>query len=72
MAGPSPRQAPEDAGETNRHAGHADTVRELIDGKAGTRKDDSNMGGGDESWYQDHRNRLEASAKEAGARHGSR
>ncbi|WP_285546673.1 DinB family protein [Streptomyces lavendulae] len=58
--------------ETNRHAGHADIVRELIDGKVGMRKGNSNMDGGDEPWYQEYRDRLEASAKEAEARHGSR
>ncbi|WP_318206482.1 MULTISPECIES: DinB family protein [unclassified Streptomyces] len=51
--------------ETNRHAGHADIVRELIDGKAGMREASSNMDGGDEAWYQEYWNRLEASAKEA-------
>ncbi|GHG62745.1 hypothetical protein GCM10018779_31730 [Streptomyces griseocarneus] len=56
--------------ETNRHAGHADIVRELIDGKVGLRKDNSNMDGHDEAWYQDYRNRLEASAKEAQAKQG--
>jgi hypothetical protein len=54
--------------ETNRHAGHADIVRELIDGKVGMRETNSNMDGGDEAWYQDHWNRLEASAKEAQAK----
>ncbi|RKE23489.1 DinB family protein [Streptomyces sp. TLI_171] len=56
--------------ETNRHAGHADIVRELIDGKVGMRADSSNMDGGDEAWYQDYWNRLEASAKEAQAKEG--
>ncbi|WP_395359423.1 DinB family protein [Streptomyces sp. YH02] len=51
--------------ETNRHAGHADIVRELIDGKAGMREASSNLDGGDEAWYQEYWNRLEASAKEA-------
>ncbi|MFJ6617830.1 DinB family protein [Kitasatospora sp. NPDC091335] len=54
--------------ETNRHAGQADIVRELIDGTVGMREDNSNMDGGDEAWYQDYRNRLEASAKEAQAK----
>src|SRR5258708_39417004 len=51
--------------ETNRHAGHADIVRELIDGKAGLRETNSNMDGGDEAWYQQYWNRLEANAKQA-------
>jgi hypothetical protein len=51
--------------ETNRHAGHADIVRELIDGTVGLRETSSSMDGGDEAWYQDYWSRLEASAKEA-------
>ncbi|WP_075736767.1 DinB family protein [Streptomyces acidiscabies] len=53
--------------ETHRHAGHADILRELIDGKVGMRETNSNMDGGDESWYEEYRNKLEASAKEAQA-----
>ena len=53
--------------ETNRHAGHADIVRELIDGTAGLRQDSSSMDGGDEAWYRDYRGRLEASARRARA-----
>ncbi|MFF1510401.1 DinB family protein [Streptomyces sp. NPDC058326] len=56
--------------ETHRHAGHADIVRELIDGKVGMRESNSNMAGGDEAVYEAHWNRLEASAKEAQARQG--
>ncbi|MDH6137822.1 putative damage-inducible protein DinB [Kitasatospora sp. MAA4] len=56
--------------ETNRHAGHADIVRELIDGKTGMRASNSNMDGGDDSWYQEYWNKLEESAKEAQARQG--
>ncbi|KND30202.1 DinB family protein [Streptomyces acidiscabies] len=53
--------------ETHRHAGHADIVRELIDGKVGMRETNSNMDGGDATWYEEYRNKLEASAKEAQA-----
>ncbi|MFG2716500.1 DinB family protein [Streptomyces goshikiensis] len=53
--------------ETHRHAGHADIVRELIDGTVGMREDNSNMEGGDEAWYREHWSRLEASAKKAQA-----
>ncbi|MEV6977565.1 DinB family protein [Kitasatospora sp. NPDC093806] len=56
--------------ETHRHAGHADIVRELIDGTVGLRQDNGNMDGGDEAWYRDYRDRLEASAREAQARQG--
>ncbi|MFE9803473.1 DinB family protein [Streptomyces goshikiensis] len=53
--------------ETHRHAGHADIVRELIDGAVGMREDNSNMEGGDEAWYGEYWSRLEASAKKAQA-----
>ncbi|MGD9703189.1 MAG: DinB family protein [Acidimicrobiia bacterium] len=52
--------------ETNRHAGHADIVRELIDGAAGLRADNDNMATGDPSWWQDYWTRLERVAREAG------
>ncbi|MFD4998323.1 DinB family protein [Streptomyces buecherae] len=51
--------------ETNRHAGHADIVRELIDGTVGMRRDSTNMDGGDAAWYRSYWDRLETSAKEA-------
>ena len=53
--------------ETNRHAGHADIVRELIDGTAGLRADNDNMAPGDEQWWERYRDRLETVAREAGA-----
>ncbi|MBO0775643.1 MAG: DinB family protein [Actinobacteria bacterium] len=52
--------------ETNRHAGHADIVRELIDGSAGLRPDSSNLPPGDQAWWQSYRSRLEGAAREAG------
>ena len=52
--------------ETHRHAGHADIVRELIDGSAGFRKDNDNMPPGDEAWWASYRERLERAAQEAG------
>ena len=51
--------------ETDRHAGHADIVRELIDGAAGLRVDNDNLATGDQSWWQDHRSRLEHAARQA-------
>jgi len=54
--------------ETNRHAGHADIVRELIDGTVGLRAPGNNMPGGDREWWERYRNRLEATAREAGER----
>jgi hypothetical protein len=51
--------------ETNRHAGHADIVRELIDGTVGLRQDNDNMAPGDEAWWREYRDRLERVAQEA-------
>ena len=52
--------------ETHRHAGHADIVRELIDGAAGLRADNDNMAPGDRAWWESYRSRLELVAREAG------
>lgn len=52
--------------ETNRHAGHADIVRELIDGAAGLRDGNDNMPPGDQAWWESYRSRLERAAQEAG------
>ena len=57
--------------ETNRHAGHADIVRELIDGAVGVRQDSPNMASGDEAWWASYRSRLERAAREAGSQGGS-
>ncbi|MEV0593177.1 DinB family protein [Nonomuraea cavernae] len=51
--------------ETDRHAGHADIVRELIDGAAGLRKDNDNLPEGDQAWWEEYRSRLERAAREA-------
>lgn len=51
--------------ETDRHAGHADIVRELIDGAVGMRADNDNMPPGDQEWWQSYRNKLEQLAKAA-------
>ena len=56
--------------ETSRHAGHADIVRELIDGKVGLRETSSDVDGGDEAWYQEYWSQLEASATQAQATGG--
>lgn len=48
--------------ETNRHAGHADIVRELIDGAAGLRADNDNLAPVDAGWWVSYRERLEAVA----------
>jgi hypothetical protein len=51
--------------ETHRHAGHADIVRELIDGAVGMRKDNDNLPPGDEAWWAGHRERVERAARAA-------
>jgi Protein of unknown function (DUF664) len=54
--------------ETDRHAGHADIVRELIDGAAGLRPDNDNLPKLDEASWASYRDRLEAVAREAAGR----
>lgn len=49
--------------ETHRHAGHADIVRELIDGTVGLRRDNTNLPDVDEAWWSDYFDRLEATAR---------
>jgi hypothetical protein len=51
--------------ETQRHAGHADIVRELIDGDAGLLEGNDNLPSGDQGWWRDYRDRLEAGARTA-------
>ncbi|MER6946453.1 DinB family protein [Nonomuraea sp. NPDC000554] len=53
--------------ETSRHAGHADIVRELIDGVVGMRAGNDNMAPVDEAWWEAYRGRLERVAQEAGS-----
>jgi uncharacterized damage-inducible protein DinB len=53
------------ATETHRHAGHADVVRELIDGQVGFRSDDSNMPEHDEAWWKTYRDKVEQDARRA-------
>ena len=54
--------------ETHRHAGHADIIRELIDGGVGVRKDNDNMPPVDEAWWARYRKRLESVANEVSER----
>ncbi|MGW1949314.1 DinB family protein [Streptomyces sp. NPDC001940] len=51
--------------DTHRHAGHADIVRELVDGAVGMNKDNDSMPSDDPAWWEDHRGRLERAAREA-------
>ncbi|MBW0106933.1 DUF664 domain-containing protein [Pseudonocardia sp. KRD-291] len=52
--------------ETHRHAGHADIVREAIDGVAGLSAGNDNMPPGDEARWRAHHDRLERLARDAG------
>ena len=51
--------------ETDRHAGHADIVRELIDGAVGLRADNDNLPPVDQTWWGSYRIRLEQVAQQA-------
>jgi hypothetical protein len=55
------------ATETARHAGHADIVRELIDGAVGWTPGQSNLPPSDQAEWQAHRDRVERAAQEAAA-----
>lgn len=52
--------------EVARHAGHADIVREMLDGAAGLREGGSNLPDGGEQWWAAYVRRLEQVAIEAG------
>ncbi|MDI3407504.1 DinB family protein [Streptomyces cavernicola] len=52
--------------DTQRHAGHADILRELIDGAVGMDRSNDNIPSGDASWWEAYRGRLERTAREAG------
>jgi uncharacterized damage-inducible protein DinB len=54
--------------ETHRHAGHADIVRELVDGAAGMLPDVSNLGAEDAGARAAHRARVQAAAEDAARR----
>jgi len=56
------------ATETARHAGHADIVRELIDGAAGWIPGQSNLPPADQAEWQAHRDRVERAARQAAQR----
>ncbi len=53
--------------ETNRHAGHADLVRELVDGSVGLRPANPNLPDVDTAGWAEHRRRLEEIARQAGS-----
>ncbi|CAL9663014.1 MULTISPECIES: DinB family protein [Streptomyces] len=52
--------------DTQRHAGHADIVRELIDGSAGYTPDKDSLPAADRAWWENHHRRLERVARDAG------
>jgi hypothetical protein len=51
--------------ETTRHAGHADIVRELIDGAVGRQESDI-LPSDDQAWWRDYHERLEDAARQIG------
>lgn len=53
------------ATDTNRHAGQADIIRELIDGSAGLASGNTNLPPGDQDWWQAHREQVERAARRA-------
>ena len=53
------------ATDTNRHAGQADIIRELIDGTAGRTRENANLPSADQAWWQAHRDQVERAAREA-------
>lgn len=44
--------------DLTRHAGHADVIRELIDGSVGLREGNDNMPPGSREWWQGYQGRL--------------
>ncbi|WP_433784755.1 DinB family protein [Actinomycetospora sp. CA-101289] len=54
--------------EIHRHAGHADIVREHIDGVAGLRSDNDNLAHGDAAAWSAHHADVEQAAREAARR----
>ncbi|MET9022414.1 DUF664 domain-containing protein [Actinopolymorpha sp. NPDC004070] len=51
--------------DTHRHAGHADILRELLDGSVGMNEDNDSMAQRDPAWWAAHRSNLELTAKQA-------
>jgi hypothetical protein len=51
--------------ETNRHAGHADILREQLDGAAGMQSGNSNIPEHTAAWWADLRDRIEEAARTA-------
>ena len=51
--------------ETCQHAGHADIIRELVDGAVGLAAERPNLPSGDKAWWTAYRERVERAAQEA-------
>lgn len=51
--------------DTHRHAGHADILRELLDGGAGETETATSLPSADPAWWASYRDRLERAAREA-------
>lgn len=51
--------------DTHRHAGHADILREQLDGAVGMNEGNSGMASDDPAWWEEYRGRVERAAKEA-------
>ena len=51
--------------DIDRHAGHADIIRELIDGAAGLSAGNSNLPPAEQDWWASYRDQLEHAAGEA-------
>jgi hypothetical protein len=51
--------------DTHRHAGHADIVRELLDGAVGMNEDNTALPSDESGWWEEYRSRLERVAREA-------
>jgi uncharacterized damage-inducible protein DinB len=52
--------------ETHRHAGHADIVRELVDGAVGLQAGNDNLPPADDEWWAAYRGQLETVARQVG------
>ncbi|MGW1774796.1 DinB family protein [Streptomyces sp. NPDC002104] len=51
--------------DAHRHAGHADILRELLDGTTGMQPSNPGLPDTDPAWWEAHRARLEQAAREA-------
>ena len=58
--------------ETSRHAGHADILREGLDGAVGTDAESMAADGHDAAFWEQRRTEIEAAARAAGRPNGAR